>query len=88
MSNLKIIFAARIDSRRIQDKSVNYLEGFQPTRSVCTIDGQHIVGGRELLEEEVISSLVSEEKIVIVGSPSITELEEFHTVSVFREKIG
>ncbi len=85
--NLKRTRVSDADYSRIQNKIGEELAGFKPSQQVYTIDGQHIVGGRDLMQNELIANLVLRDRLKIIGSPTIIELNEFHNVEIFREKI-
>tara|TARA_B100001027_G_scaffold215828_1_gene190632 strand:+ start:483 stop:2120 length:1638 start_codon:yes stop_codon:yes gene_type:complete len=73
IENIKIFFSKKIKSFIPEDSH--------------SFDGQHIIGGRQLVSNKKIIKLISSGKLEILGSPCDIRLTELHHTEILKSKI-
>jgi hypothetical protein len=78
--------ASELSRSRLEKHSVDKVKAiikskflsFQADENVELVDGQHIMGGKELLESPKIQALIASGRLHILGSPTHKRLDAFH----------
>jgi len=82
------LYRHRLDSTewiKIQQKIKEIIPEFRPDHSISSIDAQHILGGKELCNDLLISTLNEQGRLTILGSPTKMALTpKHHTVDLQR----
>lgn len=71
---------------QIQNTISQIIPNFMPEPKVTSVDAQHILGGSSLIAEPQLAKILASEKLRILGSPTLFELDErHHTCRLQRE---
>jgi hypothetical protein len=73
--------------RSISSKLLNDFPNFDLAEKIDSIDAQHILGGKEILDIDTFANLIDREILKIIGSPSKYELDSLHHTQTMINEI-
>lgn len=83
-----------IERLRIDESRLNQIRSFLSQKFISflpsestSFDGQHIIGGRSVLNNTELSEMLSTNKLKILGSPSSKRLNEFHHTQMLKSEV-
>ena len=73
--------------RSISSKLMNDFPNFDLAEKIDSIDAQHVVGGKEILDIDTVANFIDAEILKIIGSPSKYELDSLHHTQTMINEI-